>query len=89
MKKINLNFQITDLDGKEIGLANKAFANTLMGEKSGDAVKLFDWAMSLNKAGIIEVDESDFNKIKDIIEKSETLFIIAKAQLLKYLLSVK
>lgn len=89
MKKVDLNFQIKDLDGNDIGLANKAFANTLMAEKSGDAVKLFDWAMTLNKSGIIEVDESDFNKIKDIIEKSETLFIIAKAQLLKYLLTVK
>lgn len=89
MKTINLNFQIKDLDGKDIGLANKAFANTLMAEKGGDAVKLFDWAMSLNKEGKIEVDESDFNKIKEIIEKSETLFIIAKAQLLKYLLALK
>jgi len=89
MKKIDLNFGINDLDGNELVKANKLFANALMNEKKGEAVKLFDWAMTLNKEGIISVDESDFNKIKEIAESSETLAILSKAQLLKYLATVK
>ena len=89
MKKLDFNFGIKDLDGNELGKASKVFAGTLISEKGGDAVKLFDWAMSLNKEGKIEVDESDFNKIKEIAEKSENLTILSKAQLLKYLATVK
>jgi len=89
MKKLNLNFPITDLDGLELAKANKLMAGALMQEKNGDAVKYFDWAMTLNKEGVIEVDASDFNKIKEIAEKSEAITIIVKAQLLKYFATVK
>ena len=89
MKKLNLNFAITDLDGKELIQANKLMANSLMGEKKGDSIKLFDWAMTLNKEGIIDVDASDLTKLKDITENSESLAILAKAQILKYLATVK
>jgi hypothetical protein len=89
MKKLNLNFAITDLDGNELAKANKLMAASLMGEKNGDAVKYFDWAMTLNKSGIIEVDESDFNKIKEIVDKTEAITIIVKAQILKYFSTVK
>jgi hypothetical protein len=89
MKKLNLNFAINDLDGIELARANKLLAASLMAEKNGDAVKYFDWAMTLNKEGIIEVDESDFNKIKEIVEKTEAITLIVKAQILKYFSTLK
>jgi hypothetical protein len=89
MKKLDLNFAITDLDGNELAKANKLMAASLMQEKNGDAVKYFDWAMTLNKEGAISVDESDFNKIKEVVEKTEAVTIIVKAQLLKYFATVK
>ena len=91
MKTIELNWSIKDLTETEIpnAEANKLLANTLISEKKGDAVKLFDWALTLTKEGVITVDESDFNKIKDIIENSDTLAILSKAQFLKYFATLK
>lgn len=91
MKKLDLNWKIKDLDGKEIDEAKASglLGSALIGEKNGDAIKLFDWAVTLRKEGSISVDDSDFTKIKDIVEKTEMLPIITKAQLLKYLNEVK
>jgi hypothetical protein len=91
MKTLDLNWSIKDLDGNEIAQAkaSKLLANALISEKKGDAVKYFDWAMALSKDGVISVDESDFNKIKEIVENSEILAILSKAQYLKYIATVK
>ncbi len=91
MKTIDLNWSIKDLDEKEIdnAKANKLFAGSLMAEKNGDPVKYFDWAMTLNKTGIIEVDDADFDKLKEVVKSSESLAMLSKAQYLKYFATVK
>ena len=87
MKDIKLNFNLVDLDGNEIkdSKLSKILAGLLMSQKSGDAVKFFDWAVTLHKSDAIQVDASDLTLIKGLVkDNSEYLTIISKAQLLKY-----
>lgn len=88
MKKIDLNFAINDLDGQEIGRANKLAAMAFISKRDGDPVKLFDWAMTINKQGTLEVDDSDFSTIKETIKNSEPLTVLVKGQILKYLSTI-
>lgn len=87
MNKLDLNKNLLDLDGKEIENSNlsRLLAGLLMSQKTGDSVKFFDWAVTLHKTGIIEVDNADFNTLKTMVkDNSEYLTILSKAQLLKY-----
>jgi len=85
MKQVNLNFELKDLNEKEIGNAGVLLAGLLMSETKGDAVKFFDWAMSFNKKEVVSMDASDLSKIKTLITKKEKVTLLAKAQILKYL----
>lgn len=83
--KLDFNFSLLDLDGKEIENANagKLLANTLIQQSKGDAVKLWEWALSLNKGDILDLDSSDQETLKNFVKDSENFAIIAKAQLLQ------
>ena len=85
MRKIDLNFPILDLEGKEVEKSNagKIIANVLVNQSQGDALKFWGWALELNKKEPIELDESDFSTLKDFIKNSEALPIITKAQVLR------
>jgi hypothetical protein len=89
MKELNLNFEIKDLNDNVIANAGQLLAGLLMSETKGDAVKFFDWAISLNKKEPIKLDSSDFTKIKDLVSGSEKLTVLAKAPILKYLETIK
>jgi hypothetical protein len=82
--KLNFNFNLTDLDGKEIkdGNAGKVLANSLINQTKGDAVKYWEWALALNKGDIIDLDTSDQETLKTFIKDSDTIFVLAKAQFL-------
>jgi len=83
--KLDFNFNLTDLDGKEIENANagKLLANTLVQQAKGDALKFWEWALALNKGEIIDLDTSDQTTIKSFIKDSESLSVLAKGQLLE------
>jgi len=83
--KLDFNFNLTDLDGQPIENANagKLLANTLVQQTKGDAIKFLEWALSLNKGEIIDLDTSDQLTIKNFIKDSESLSILAKGQLLQ------
>lgn len=85
--KLNFNFNLVDLDGKEIDNANagKLIANSLVQQSKGDALKFWDWAVALNKGEELDLDSSDQETLKNFIKDSENFAIIAKAQLLKVL----
>jgi len=88
--KIDLNFEILDLDGKKQGIANKMIAALLMSEfAKADAEKFFDWALSFNLVGITEVDSADLTKLHDLINSSERITVMAKAPIIKYLNTLK
>jgi hypothetical protein len=87
MKKLDFNWLIKDIEGNEIkeAKASDLLGQMLLQQKQFDAIKLFDWAVTLKKTGIIEVDNSDFDKIKEFIKSDEQyLAVITKAQLLKF-----
>lgn len=81
--KIDLNFHIKGLDGKDIEEANagKILGNSLVAQSKGDAVKYYCWAVKLYNGESIEVDKSDFKKIKEFVSESG-LPILTKAQIL-------
>jgi hypothetical protein len=85
--KLNFNFNLVDLDGKEIDNANagKLVANSLVQQSKGDALKFWEWALALNKGEELDLDSSDQETLKNFIKDSENFAIIAKAQLLKVL----
>jgi hypothetical protein len=85
--KLDFNFNLLDLDGKQIDNANagKLLANTLVQQSKGDALKYWEWALSLNKGEILDLDTSDQETLKNFIKDSENFTIIAKAQLLQVL----
>jgi hypothetical protein len=83
--KLDFNFNLVDLDGNHIENANagKLLANTLVQQTKGDAVKLWELALSLNKEQVIDLDSSDQEMVKNFIKDSESLAVIAKGQLLQ------
>lgn len=85
--KLDFNFNLVDLDGNHIDNANagKLLANTLVQQAKGDAVKYWEWALSLNKGEIIDLDSSDQETLKNFIKDSEALAVLAKGQLLQVL----
>lgn len=89
MKEVNLNFDINDLEGKSIGNAGKSVANVLVSSTSGDALKYYDWAVKLHKGESINLDASDFKKVCDFIENSQSITIIAKVPIMNHLNSLK
>lgn len=82
--KLNFNFNLTDLDGKEIKDANagKLLANSLIQQTKGDAVKYWEWALALNKGDVLDLDTSDQETLKTFIKDSDTITVLGKAQLL-------
>lgn len=85
--KLDFNFSLKDLDGKDIENANagKILASTLVQQTKGDAIKYWEWALALNKGEILDLDSSDQETLKTFIKEGEHFTIIAKAQLLQVL----
>jgi hypothetical protein len=82
--KIDLNFNLADLDGNAIDNTNagKLVAQTLVQQTKGDALKFWDWAVALNKGEVLDLDSSDQETFKNFVKDSETITIFAKAQIL-------
>ena len=85
--KLDFNFNLVDLDGNQIDNANagKLLANTLIQQSKGDAIKYWEWALSLNKGEVLDLDSSDQETLKNFIKDSEAIAVIGKAQLLHIL----
>jgi len=82
--KIDLNFNLADLDGNAIENTNagKLVAQTLVQQSKGDALKFWDWAVALNKGETLDLDSSDQETFKNFVKDSEAITIFAKAQIL-------
>jgi cell division septal protein FtsQ len=89
--KISLNFLIKDLDGKPIEDVNagKLVAQLLATSTENDAIKLMAWALSFHSGNDVELDKSDFSKLKEIITSSKSLTNLVKAQILEVLIEYK
>lgn len=89
--KLDFKFNITDLAGKEIpnSSADKILANTLSTLNKGNSIKLYDWALKLWNGKGIEIDDTDTEVLQGIIETSEMLTVLSKAQMIEYIKSKK
>ena len=76
-KLVNLQWQDFENDTKEL------VADVIMSAREWNSIKLYDIALKVYKEWIVDLDETDSNLIKDVIEKS-TLTVIAKWQILKF-----
>jgi len=87
--RLTFNFKLKDLSGNEFAsdesTANKVVAGFLSQINKGNAIKLWDWALKLYGGKGIEVDDTDYKIIEGLIETTETLPALTKAQLLLYL----
>ena len=92
-KKVDLNFTIKNLDGKEIESANennlinagKIIANNLVSTAKGDPLKHYDWAIKLNTGKPLDLDRADLEYLKRFITDHQAISILIKAQVLEKL----
>lgn len=87
LNKIDLSFNLKDLKGNEIEKnAGELLADALAMKAEGiSPTKAWDWATTLYKEHIINVDNSDKAWLKQYVEKSESLAVLSKAQILNAL----
>lgn len=96
MKKIDLNFTLKNLDGKDLEPANdnnlvnagKIIANNLVSTPKGDPLKHYDWAIKLNIGKALELDRADADYLKDFIKTHPGISILVKAQVLERFVEV-
>lgn len=83
--KLDFNKPILGLDDQPIESQNlgKLIANMITATPKGDAMKLYDWGRKLYKGEVLDLDRADQQTLKGLIENSETIFVLAKAQALE------
>jgi len=88
---IDLNKPFTDTDGNALAEANqnKFLAKLLAASPAGDALKQWDWAITLSKSGVLELDESDFQALEKFVKECKDATTLAKAQLLQALIDAR
>lgn len=82
---LDLNFPFKNLSSADIENSNagKALANILAIKAPGvSPIKAYDWALKLFNGGKLELDTADRDSLKAIVEQSEELTVMAKAQML-------
>lgn len=82
MKTIRLNRNIIDLNNRPIGLMAHILALGLVSVSTGDAVKLYDWALKLRKDGELQLGDEDLDEIRSIVFNHTTMTVLSKAQIL-------
>lgn len=90
MLEINLNVPLKNLDNQpvidaqgKVIILGQALAHVLTNGSKGNAIKHYDWAMTMWKGETLKVDESDAKMLRTLIEESEIMTILAKAQIIK------
>lgn len=90
MTKLSLNKPFLDLDGNDIPNQTmcKNIASAIAQFGKGDTLKLWGWALSLNKGEDLTLDDSDLEAFKKIVKETTDnqggrLFnVLAEAQIL-------
>lgn len=91
--ELNLNIPFKDLEGVPGGpgdiTQDRIVAQLLANQTKGNSIKFLDWAMTLYAHKPVSIDKSDFVMLRDLIEASEQLPAISKAQILQSLDAAK
>lgn len=90
MIRLDLNFILKGLDGKEIeGNMAQVHAGMLIGNlmassnKSSDILKWMGWAQGLYNKKAIEISDNERREIKAFIENNESITILCKVQIIE------
>lgn len=76
---------IKNTNGSDI-LLNELLANALVSTAGKeDIVRIFDWGVTLQKTGKLDLSRADQSMLKGLIEGSDSLSIISKGRLLNIL----
>jgi hypothetical protein len=85
---IDFNKQFLGLDSNTIEtvrpeetVLGRLLGNILAQETKGDALKLSNWAKEVYNSQLLELDKSDSDKLKNIINENNKMTIVLKAQL--------
>lgn len=89
--KLNFNLCLTNLKGETLkngdgsdAMMNATLATALVSSTGKENItKIFDWALTLQKNGILDLDRADQSLLKGIIQNSDTLYILAKGRMLE------
>ena len=89
--KVDLNFELLSIDGTPIegAIAGKLVAQRIATANQGDALKLFGWATKLYKGDALDLDASDMQVFRSLIENDQELTILTKAQVMEVILAAK
>lgn len=91
MTKIDLSAPLEDLSGTALPdntTLAKVLAASLVSAPEGDAIKIYDWGVSLHRTGMIEVDAADLETLKGLVKNNQRMAILAKGPILKKLNAV-
>ena len=89
--KLDFNLPLTNLkdeimknpDGSTVNL-NELLGNALVSTTGKEnIIKVFDWALTLQKTGILDLDRADQDTLIKMIKDSDNLSVLSKGRLLK------
>lgn len=87
--KIDLNFQLKNLDGTDMQCdqahAGRILAQVLAESNKGNSVKLMSWAIKLYDKETIELDDTDLETLRAFVNNTEFLKNLAKYQIINEL----
>lgn len=93
---LDLSKPFLDLDDKPFSdgkggdlLMSKVVAGLIVGKGKENIIKLSDWGRDLWKKGQISIDRQDLGIIKTIVESTEEMNILMKAQVIEIIDSLK
>ena len=88
----DFNVDLVDLSGTIIKNGNddnvtmgKLLAQTLVNQAKGDALKFHGWAVDMYNCKPLNLDRSDVKVLREFVENSETMTVLAKAQIFELL----
>lgn len=85
MKTIDLNKPILDNKGNEVeGQTLASTLSEIIGTLTeGKTLKLYGWHKTLQRNEPLQLDESDWHDLKELIEQNNNTFIFVKGQLIE------
>ena len=89
---LDLTAQITDVNGKPFEpnqTGGQLLALVLANASAGNALKFWQWALTMNKGERIALDLADYQVLYEFVDKSQTLTVLARAQLLLAFMAAK
>ena len=90
MIQIFLNKQMLTFKGEPDKMTlGEVLGEFLATETKGNTLKVYSWIMKLAAKQPLELDEADYQTLKSMVENSERLFVISKAQILEAIIAAK